>query len=178
MLRVTSHGWNRTFKWTALSTDNTIVCFTFIYLKCYINVLWYVLYHKCFIIYGRLLYLGRYDVLGETMALIIELLSVFYWYAGFNSKCQALNGEMLDMHFTSNRLSHKVCISFCNYLVAAVFLNICYNWNVSIHEKTHVLNVAVLFHWVLLYNKGQTVTLEILQIPTFFLFPFNRFILL
>lgn len=78
------------------------------------------------------------------------------------------------MHFPSSCLSHKVCINYWNYLVAAVFINICYNWDVSIHEKTHVLNVAVLFHWVLLYNKGKTVTLEILQISTFIFFYFPR----
>lgn len=91
-----------------------------------------------------------YCILGYVMSLenmsyfLLPCSVCFTYMLVFNSKCQALNGEMLNMHFVSNCqivVVRKFTFSLSDvvkfHLVAAVFINICslYNLSVSIHES-------------------------------------------
>lgn len=106
--------WNGALKWTDHNSDTAIVYLIFISsIKCLLG----------------------YSILGYVMSLenriFLNCSVCFTDMLVFNSKCQALNGEMLNMHFISNcqivvtkfTFSLSDVVKF--HLVAAVFIKIC-----------------------------------------------------
>lgn len=133
VLRIIVHEmkwWNGALKWTDHNTDTDIVYFTFISSI-------YLYYSIGYCILGYVMSL-------ENMTYFLPCSVCFTYMLVFNSKCQALNGEMLNMHFISNCqivVVRKFTFSLSDvvkfHLVTAVFINISllYNLSVSIHES-------------------------------------------